>query len=324
MFVAHLLNVRSKCGSGLTDVSMLARKAVLSVAGNRFMTRAMTRHGLKIGAGRFVAGVTLQDAVEATKRLNDQGLAVTLDLLGEGVTSRDDARAMAEGCAEILGAIERERLDANLSVKPTQLGLTIDPEVAMENAALLQDIARQAGIFIRLDMESSDTVDATLDMVKRLYAREPNVGTVIQAYLYRSPKDLQELAELGMNVRLVKGAYLEPPSVAYPAKADVDVAFKQLIAQHLSAGCYTAVATHDDAIIAFTESFVREKGIPRSQFEFQMLYGIRPERQRELARAGYRTRVYVPFGVHWYPYFVRRLAERPANVWFVLANLMKP
>ena len=127
-----------------------------------------------------------------------------------------------------------------------------------------------------------------------------------------------------MNVRLVKGAYLEPPSVAYPAKADVDVAFKQLIAQHLSAGCYTAVATHDEAIIAFTESFVREKGIPRSQFEFQMLYGIRPERQRELARAGYRTRVYVPFGVHWYPYFVRRLAERPANVWFVLANLMKP
>jgi len=303
---------------------MLARKAILSVAGNRFMTRAMTRHGLKIGAGRFVAGVSLQDAVEATKRLNDQGLAVTLDLLGEGVTSRDDARAMAEGCAEILGAIERERLDANLSVKPTQLGLTIDPEVAMANAAHLQDIARQAGIFIRVDMESSDTVDATLDVVKRLHAREPNVGTVIQAYLYRSPKDLQELAELGMNVRLVKGAYLEPPSVAYPAKADVDVAFKQLIAQHLSAGCYTAVATHDDAIIAFTESFVREKGIPRSQFEFQMLYGIRPERQRELARAGYRTRVYVPFGVHWYPYFVRRLAERPANVWFVLANLMKP
>ena len=304
-------------------MSMLARKAILSVAGNRFMTRAMTRHGLKIGASRFVAGVTLQDAVEATRRMNDQGLAVTLDLLGEGITSREDARKMAEGCAEILEAIERERLDANLSVKPTQLGLTIDPEVALENLTHLQDIARRSGIFIRVDMESSDTVDATLDVVKRVYAREPNVGTVIQAYLYRSPKDLEELAGLGMNVRLVKGAYLEPPSVAYPAKADVDAAFKRLIAQHLAAGCYTAVATHDDAIIAFTESFVQEKGIPRSQFEFQMLYGIRQERQRELARAGYRTRVYVPFGVHWYPYFVRRLAERPANVWFVLANLMK-
>ncbi len=305
-------------------MSTLARKAILSVAGNRFMTRAMTRHGLKIGAGRFVAGVTLHDAVEVTRRLNEQGLAVTLDLLGEGITSREDARKMAEGCGEILHAIEREGLDANLSVKPTQLGLSIDPEVAMENMVYLQDIARSSGTFIRLDMESSDLVDPTLDVVKRLYARASNVGTVIQAYLYRSPKDLEELAELGMNVRLVKGAYLEPPSVAYPAKADVDAAFKRLIAQHLSAGCYTAVATHDDAIIAFTESFVAEKGIPRSQFEFQMLYGIRQERQRELARAGYRTRVYVPFGVDWYPYFVRRLAERPANVWFVLANLMKP
>lgn len=305
-------------------MSTLARKAILSVAGNRFMTRAMTRHGLKIGAGRFVAGVTLHDAVEVTRRLNEQGLAVTLDLLGEGITSREDARKMAEGCGEILHAIEREGLDANLSVKPTQLGLSIDPEVAMENMVYLQDIARSSGTFIRLDMESSDLVDPTLDVVKRLHARASNVGTVIQAYLYRSPKDLEELAELGMNVRLVKGAYLEPPSVAYPAKADVDAAFKRLIAQHLSAGCYTAVATHDDAIIAFTESFVAEKGIPRSQFEFQMLYGIRQERQRELARAGYRTRVYVPFGVDWYPYFVRRLAERPANVWFVLANLMKP
>lgn len=305
-------------------MSSLARKAILSLAGNRFVTRVMTRHGLKIGAGRFVAGVTLQDAVAVTRRLNDEGLAVTLDLLGEGVTDRDGARAMAEGCAGILEAIGREKLDANLSVKLTQLGLAVDPEAAMENMVYLQDIARQAGIFIRIDMESSDVTDVTLDIVRRLYARERNVGTVIQAYLYRSPKDLEELARLGMNVRLVKGAYLEPPSVAYPKKADVDAAFRRLIAQHLSAGCYTAVATHDDAIIAFTESFVKEKGIPNDQFEFQMLYGIRPERQRELARAGYRTRVYVPFGSDWYPYFVRRLAERPANVWFVLANLMKP
>ncbi|MFO7274120.1 MAG: proline dehydrogenase family protein, partial [Bacillota bacterium] len=190
-------------------MSSLARKAILSVAGNRFMTRAMTRYGLKIGAGRFVAGVTLEDAVEVTKRLNDQGLAVTLDLLGEGVTSREGARTMAEGCARILEAIEREKLDANLSVKLTQLGLAIDPEVAMENMVYLQDIARQAGIFIRVDMESSDVTDVTLDIVRRLYARERNVGTVIQAYLYRSPQDLAELARLGMNVRLVKGAYLE-------------------------------------------------------------------------------------------------------------------
>nr|WP_245302140.1 proline dehydrogenase family protein [Symbiobacterium terraclitae] len=294
------------------------------MAGNRLMTGLMTRHGLKLGASRFVAGVTLQDAVETARKLNEQGLAVTLDLLGEGVTTREDARTMAEGCAAILEAIHRERLDANLSVKPTQLGLAIGAEAAMENLTQLQDIAKRTGNFIRIDMEASDTVDATLDVVKRLYAREPNVGTVIQAYLYRSPKDLQELAELGMNVRLVKGAYLEPPSVAYPKKADTDEAFKRLIAQHLSAGCYTAVATHDEAIIAFTKRFVEEHAIPRHQFEFQMLYGIRTELQRQLAGEGYRTRVYVPFGTYWYPYFVRRLAERPANVWFVLANLMKP
>lgn len=288
------------------------------------MTSAMTRHGLKVGASRFVAGVTLQDAVAVTRRLNEQGLAVTLDLLGESVESRETARAMAEGCSEILEAIRREGLDANLSVKLTQLGLGIHADVAMENMEQLQETAQRAGSFIRVDMESSDVTDVTLEIVRRLYAREPNVGTVIQAYLYRSPKDLQQLAELGVNVRIVKGAYLEPPTVAYPEKADTDAAFQRLVAQHLSAGCYTAVATHDDAMIAFTEQFVLEKGIPRSQFEFQMLYGIRPERQRELARAGYRTRVYVPFGVDWYPYLVRRLAERPANVWFILANMMKP
>lgn len=294
------------------------------MAGNRLMTGLMTRHGLKLGASRFVAGVTLQDAVEVARRLNEQGLAVTLDLLGEGVTSRADARAMAEGCGAILEVIQREELDANLSVKPTQLGLSIGTDVALENLEQLQDIARRLGNFIRVDMESSDLTDVTLDVVKRLHAREPNVGTVIQAYLYRSPQDLQELAELGMNIRLVKGAYLEPPSVAYPKKADTDEAFKRLIAQHLSAGCYTAVATHDEAIIAFTKQFVHEHDIPPTQFEFQMLYGIRNELQRQLAGEGYRTRVYVPFGTYWYPYFVRRLAERPANVWFVLANMMKP
>lgn len=305
-------------------MSSLARRAILSLAGNRLVTGLMTRHGLKLGASRFVAGEALQDAVEVARRLNEQGLAVTLDLLGEGVTSRDGARAMAEGCAAILEVIRREGLDANLSVKPTQLGLSIGADVAMENLAQLQDLAGRFGNFIRLDMESSDLTDATLSLVRRLYARAPNVGTVIQAYLYRSPGDLRELAELGMNVRLVKGAYLEPPSVAYSRKADTDEAFRRLIAQHLSAGCYTAVATHDEAIIAFTREFVAQQAIPRSQFEFQMLYGIRPELQRELAGEGYRTRVYVPFGTHWYPYFVRRLAERPANVWFVLANLMKP
>ncbi|MGE5672886.1 MAG: proline dehydrogenase family protein, partial [Mycobacterium leprae] len=297
-------------------MSNFTRKVVLGLAGNALVTRSMTRHGLKVGAGRFVAGETLPDALQKSRDLNRQGLAVTLDLLGESVTDEATARAMAQSCAAILTAVGEAGLDANLSIKLTQMGLEISPALARENAALLQETAARYGNFVRIDIEASPVVDATLAIVRELHARQPNVGGAIQAYLYRSTGDLEALAKEGINVRLVKGAYLESPEVAYPSKADTDEAYKRLLAQHLSAGCYTAIATHDDAIIAYAEQFIRENGIPRSQFEFQMLYGIRTERQLELARAGYRTRVYVPFGRDWYPYFVRRLAERPANLWF--------
>ncbi len=304
-------------------MSTIARRTILTLAGNRFMSDVMTHHGLKAGARRFVAGETLPAALQVTRDLNSQGLAVTLDLLGESVLDVARARFMATSCADILEAIGSMGLDANLSVKLTQLGLDLSPELALENMCRLQDAAGRYRSFIRVDMESSAVTDVTLDIVRQLNAREPNVGTVIQSYLHRSPADLAALAEQGINVRLVKGAYMEPPSVAYSSKAETDEAYRGLVAQHLTAGCYTAMATHDDALIAFAEQFVQERSIPRTQFEFQMLYGIRTARQLELAKAGYRTRVYVPFGRDWYPYFVRRLAERPANLWFVAKNFFR-
>lgn len=304
-------------------MSVLGRHLILSLGNNRAISRVATQHGLKVGAGRFVAGEDLTAALNVTRSLNDQGLAVTLDLLGESVTEPEVARQMARSCGGVLEAISDKGLDANLSVKLTQLGLDISPDLALESMEWLQDAAVACNNFVRIDMESSAVTDVTLDIFGRLYSRHRNVGTVIQSYLYRSEQDLTTLGSIQANIRLVKGAYMEPPTVAYPQKEDTDRAFTRLAAQHLTAGCYTAVATHDDRMIGFVERFVEERKIPRTQFEFQMLYGIRSARQLELARAGYRTRVYVPFGQDWYPYFVRRLAERPANVWFVAKNLLR-
>lgn len=304
-------------------MSAITRNLILGLAGNRAVAGVMTRHGLRAGAGRFVAGETLSSALQVTRELNRQGLAVTMDLLGESVRDPQTAKGMADACIEVLEQMAAEGLDANLSVKLTQMGLDLDPGLALSNMTRLQDAAIRLGTFIRIDMESSAVTDATLEIFRRLYERSPNVGAVIQSYLLRSPHDMKSLGALGANVRIVKGAYMEPPSIAYAAKEDTDRAFNRLVEQHLEAGCYTAVATHDDAIIAFTQALAREKGIPRTQFEFQMLYGIRTGRQIELAREGYRTRVYVPFGRDWYPYFVRRLAERPENLWFIARNLFR-
>lgn len=307
---------------GRSSMSHLARRLILGMGGNRTVTGLMTRHGLKAGAGRFVAGETLEKALTVTRKLNQQGLAVTLDLLGESVTDERTARAMAGAVGQVVEGIAAQGLDANLSLKLTQIGLDINPDLAYELMVQLQDRAIRHGLFIRIDMESSAVTDVTLDITRRLYARHDNVGTVLQSYLYRSPKDRDALAQLGMNLRFVKGAYLEPPEVAYPAKTDVDSAFHNLVAQHMESGCYAAIATHDDTQIDLAERVARERRIPLEQFEFQMLYGIRTERQLELVRKGYRTRVYVPYGPDWYPYFVRRLAERPANLWFVAKNLI--
>ncbi|MBX6395231.1 MAG: proline dehydrogenase family protein [Alicyclobacillaceae bacterium] len=291
------------------------------LAGSPTANRWARRWGLRFGASRFVAGETLDEALDAVRELNRQGLEVTLDHLGESVKEVDEARAAARACLDTLDGIARTGVRSHLSVKLTQLGLDIDPSFAQEHMVHILERAGQVGTFVRIDMEDSGHLPATLDLFKRLRKTYDYVGIVIQAYLYRSEGDLRELEKLGANVRLVKGAYREPPSVAFPNKRDVDENLKKLIDMHLQSGCYTAVASHDPNILAHTRQRVEQWSVPRDRFEFQMLYGIRPDLQRKLVEDGYRVRVYVPYGTDWFAYFMRRLAERPANVWFVLKNL---
>ncbi len=303
----------------------MVRKVIMALSQNPTVRRTASRHGMRLGAARFVAGESIDTALQAVAELNRQQIFATLDHLGEFVADPTEARASADSCLEVLDGIHRAGLRCNLSVKLTQLGLDIDPELCKENMRRIVTRAAAHDNFVRLDMEDSTRTDRTLHLLRDLLAEfgPRRVGTVIQAYLYRSERDLQELATRGVNIRLVKGAYLEPPEVAFPAKADVDRNFVKLIRQYLLAGAYTAVATHDETIIQATCAFVAERDLPRDQFEFQMLYGIRRDLQRQLAEAGYRVRVYVPFGTDWWGYFTRRLAERPANVMFVLSNLFR-
>lgn len=303
-------------------MSGLMRRAILAVAGNPAVAAWASRHGLKMGARRFVAGETLEQAIEVSRRINGDGRAVTLDLLGEDIREADQTRVKADACLAVLEAISREGIDGNLSVKLTQLGLDISSDLCHDNLRRIAGRARDLGNFVRIDMESSAHTEPTLRIFKTLRREFSNVGLALQAYLFRSETDLLSLQKLGANIRLVKGAYNEPPEVAYQSKEQVDANFNRLISLQLESGCYTAVATHDHRAIAFALDYVGRRGISRDCFEFQMLYGIRTARQIELARAGYRTRVYVPFGKDWYPYFVRRLVERPANLWFVLKNLL--
>lgn len=300
------------------------RKVVLAVGMSPPVHRWMTRYGLRIGAGRFVAGEELDDAVATVQRLNAAGLLATLDFLGESVRDRAEACAAAEESVRILEAIDAHRLKANLSLKLTQLGLGVDRALCLTLLTQVVERAAALGSFVRIDMESSAITQVTIDLFRTVYAQYPaHVGLVIQAYLYRSEQDVKELGASGANLRLVKGAYHEPPDVAFPAKADVDANFRTLTALHMEHGHYTAVATHDEDVIAFTREKVRELGLGTDQYEFQMLYGIRSDLQRALAEAGHRVRVYVPYGRDWYAYFVRRLAERPANLWFVLKNAIR-
>ncbi|MFO7245696.1 MAG: proline dehydrogenase family protein [Thermaerobacter sp.] len=299
------------------------RWIILRLADSPTVRRLVTRYGMKLGAGRFTAGETLDEAVQVVKRLNRDGLKVTLDNLGESVAQEAQARAAAAVYLDILDRIAADGLDANVSVKLTQLGLELSTDLAYENIRRVVERATALGNFVRIDMEHSDTIDRTLEIYRRLRQDFDNVGVVIQAMLYRSEEDLRGLAAQGANVRLVKGAYAEPPDRAYPRKADVDANYRRLIAYYLQEGRYTAVATHDEAVIDFTRRFVAEHNIPRDRFEFQMLLGIRPDLQRRLAAEGYTVRVYVPYGTDWYPYLMRRLAERPANLGFLLRNLFR-
>ncbi|MFP3125155.1 proline dehydrogenase [Ectobacillus funiculus] len=301
----------------------LLRDSFLFLSKNRTLTKLAKRYGLRFGASRFVAGETIEQAAAIIKELNQKGLAVTIDYLGEFVKTEREANEMVNQSLEAIRRIGREGLDSQLSLKLTSMGLDISDELVMNHMRRILSIAKENGVFVTIDMEDYSRCQKTIDIFKRLRAEYDNVGTVIQAYLYRSQKDIEEIDSYEPNLRLVKGAYKEAATVAFPDKKDVDDNFRKIIKQHLLNGHYTAVATHDDAIIEYTKQLVQEKGISLNQFEFQMLYGIRPERQLELALEGYKMRVYVPYGMDWYGYFMRRLAERPANVIFVLKGILK-
>jgi proline dehydrogenase len=274
-------------------------------------------------ASRFVAGETLDDAIRVVRQVNSQNISGTLDLLGENTLTREDAQAACRDVMGILDRIRTEKVDCNVSVKLTQLGLALDPDMAYENLTQIVRHARETGSFLRVDMEDSPYTQLTLDLVARTHEQLDNVGTVIQSYLYRSRQDTIDLIQKNIRIRLVKGAYLESETIAFRRKQETDSNFVKLMQILLKAETCNAIATHDEAIILATEEFARAQSIPKEHFEFQMLYGIRRDLQLRLAQEGYRVRIYIPYGQRWYPYFMRRLAERPANVLFILRNIMR-
>jgi proline dehydrogenase len=276
-----------------------------------------------MGAARFVAGETLDEAVLSLRKLNEQGLVTNTTLLGEGVRDEATATAVVAEYEKILDRIAAEKLQTNIALKLTHLGLDVSEELAFRNLTRLVEHAQELDNFIRIDMEESARVDATLRIYRRMLAEgHENVGTVLQAYLYRTERDLDELLPLRPNLRLVKGAYLEPQNIAYPQKADVDRNYLRLAERMLSSDGYTAIATHDEQIIDYVVNYTHSLGIERDRFEFQMLYGIRPQLQLELVQQGYKVLVATPFGREWYFYLMRRLAERPANAFFLVRNLI--
>jgi proline dehydrogenase len=280
-------------------------------------------------ARRFIAGETVEQAVDVVRRLNDRGLLAITGFLGEHVHTEAEVLEARAAYAELIAELARSGARSHVWIKLSAFGLRQFPDLCRASVA---EITRQAGDIdtrVAVDMEDHTHVDETLAMVRDLRRELPNVGTVIQAYLYRSEADMRALAAEGVSLRLAKGAYQEPPDVAFPRKADVDANMVKLMRLYLSEesrarGAYLGMATHDLKMIEATKRYVAEHGIPRDAFEFQMLYGIRRDLQEQLARDGYRVRVYVPYGSQWYPYFMRRLAERPANAWFLFSNLLKP
>ena len=277
-------------------------------------------------SSRFVAGMEIDDALRAAQSLQNQGITSTLDSLGENVSTPDQARHSAAIYHRLLDAIAQRKLKANVSVKLTQMGMDLDPALAADIVSGLVDHAVAVNNFVRVDMEGSEYTQATIDLVRTLHSKPVNrdhVGIVIQAYLHRSAADIAALTSDGIRIRLCKGAYKEPPSLAFPKKSEVDANFVRLTQALLTSGIYHGIATHDEAMISAAKHFVVVRGIDKSSFEFQMLYGIRRDLQRTLVAEGYNVRVYVPFGSEWYPYFMRRLAERPANVLFLAKNMLK-
>jgi proline dehydrogenase len=300
------------------------RSLILAAADSPRMQRLVRRYGFRLGAARFVAGETLDDAVPVLRRLNESGLLTNTTLLGEGVRDERETHAVVASYREVLDRIAAERLRTNVAVKLTHLGLSIDEELARRNVAELVEHARRVGNFVRIDMEESRHVDPTLRIYRSLReSGHENVGAVLQSYLFRSEDDLAALLPLAPNLRIVKGAYLEPPEVAYPQKRDVDAAYVSLVEGSLDGEGFTAIATHDETLIEHAISFARERGVPNERFQFQMLYGVRPRLQLDLVRRGFGVLVATPYGPEWYRYLMRRLAERPANLLFFLRNLVR-
>ncbi len=300
------------------------RRIILAMSRHPRIVRWVRRYGMRLGASRFVAGETLDECVRVLRRLNEMGFVTNTTLLGEDVDNAAAAERVVGEYVRVLDRLAQEHLRTNLSVKLTHLGLDLGEDVAFTNVASLVSRAAGHGQFVRIDMEESRRVDPTLRIYRRLLGEGyTNVGTVLQAYLYRTERDLENLLPLRPNLRLVKGAYLEPPDVAFPRKADVDRNLLRLIVRMLSEGGYTAIATHDDRIIEGAIEFIDAHQIPGDRYEFQMLYGVRTQLQRALVARGYRVLVAAPYGADWYPYLMRRLAERPANVLFFVRTLIR-
>jgi proline dehydrogenase len=274
---------------------------------------------------RFVAGETIDEVIEYIKAINAERCTASFDHLNEAVANPAEAEQEVIEYLRILARIEETGIDSNVSIKLTQFGLAIDPELAYKNARRVVEDAHRRGNFVRVDMEESAVTQLTIDIFKRLRAEFGlnDVGIVLQSYLRRTFADAQELVKLPARIRICKGAYNEPPEVAFPDKKDVDDNYVRVMQLLLSSGIYHGIATHDPKMIDATVNFATREGIGKDKFEFQMLYGIRRDLQKQLARDGYNMRIYVPYGKHWYPYFMRRLAERPANIWFVMKNLFK-
>jgi proline dehydrogenase len=305
---------------------MLTRSALIYLSRQEGLKEFATRFSLfKKLTTRFIAGETTDEAVAAIREINERGCSASFDHLNESVSNVAATEAEVQEYLHVLELIDATKINSNVSIKLTQFGLEIDPELAYRNARRIVEDAARRGNFVRVDMEGSNVTQVTIDIFKRLRSEfgVNDVGIVIQSYLYRTEEDARELLKIPARIRLCKGAYDEPADVAYPEKKDVDANYVRVMQLLLSSGTYHGIATHDPKMIDATIDFAQREGIAKDAFEFQMLYGIRRDLQEQLARDGWGMRVYVPYGKHWYPYFMRRLAERPANIWFVMKNVLK-
>ena len=305
---------------------MLTRSALIYLSRHEGLKDFAARFSLfKKLTTRFIAGEGIEEAIAAIREVNKRGCSASFDHLNESVGTVEETEAEVTEYLDVLARIQETGINSNVSIKLSQFGLKIDPELAYRNARRVVEDAARRGNFVRVDMEESSLTQATIDVFKRLRAEFGlnDVGIVLQSYLYRTEEDARDLLKIPARIRLCKGAYNEPPEVAYPDKRDVDDNYVRVMQLLLSSGTYHGIATHDPKMIGATIEYAQREGLRKDAFEFQMLFGIRRDLQEQLARDGYGMRVYVPYGKHWYPYFMRRLAERPANIWFVLKNLWK-